>query len=253
MSPESARRAEALGYTNVKFFHDGMPAWKKSAKLLLSEPKALKDLMDKDISHVLIDLRPADIASKGFIKGAFSVPSNELAAAKDRFPADMSAPVILYTNEGGEDAFKTVRSWGYKETTLLRGGIAAWEKTGAKLETGKLETAITYVPKPRPGEIAIEDFKSVAETRPKDKLIVDVRESDEAMHGMILGAVHIPAEKLKDRLSELPKDREIITHCVTGIRAEMAYDTLKENGFKARFLNAVIQIDKDGKYEITKK
>ena len=70
---------------------------------------------------------------------------------------------------------------------------------------------------------------------------------------MLLGAVNIPAEQIESRLAELPKAREIITHCVTGLRAEMAYDTLKGKGYKVRFLNAVIQIDKDGKYEITKK
>lgn len=62
-----------------------------------------------------------------------------------------------------------------------------------------------------------------------------------------------PIDKTSRRLTELPKGKEIITHCTTGIRAEMAYDDLKENGVKARFLNAVIQVDKDGKYEITKK
>ena len=47
--------------------------------------------------------------------------------------------------------------------------------------------------------------------------------------------------------------RSIIAYCMTGLRAESAYDDLKESGYKTRFLNALIQIDKDGKYEITKK
>jgi len=65
--------------------------------------------------------------------------------------------------------------------------------------------------------------------------------------------MNIPAGEIASRLKELPKDREIITHCQTGLRAESAYDELKEAGYKVRFLNALIQIDKDGKYEITKK
>jgi rhodanese-related sulfurtransferase len=109
------------------------------------------------------------------------------------------------------------------------------------------------VPKPRPGEIAIEDFKALAEKIPSDKIIIDVRDKDEAMNGMIIGAINIPAGEIKDRLKELPKDKELITHCVTGLRAESAYDDLKEAGYKVRFLNAIIQIDNDGKYEITKK
>jgi len=253
MSPESARRAEAAGYTKVKVFHDGLPVWKKGGNLLVSEPAALKDLMDKDIAHVLIDLRNLKDAEKSFIPGAVSVSAKDLTAAKDKFPGDKSAPIILYADKLDEEAFKMVRGWGYGNTSLLNGGIAAWTKEGGKAEKGKLASAISYVPKPRPGEISIEEFKAIAEKGSKDKLILDTRESDEAMNGMIKGAVNIPESALKNRLKELPKDKEIITHCATGIRAETVYEELKEAGFKTRFLNAVIQIDKDGKYEITKK
>jgi rhodanese-related sulfurtransferase len=230
-----------------------MPAWKKAGNLVVSEPSYLKDLIAKDIAHVLIDLRSPEEARKGFIQGAVNIPISELAASKDRFPADKSAPIILYSAHNSEEAFKTVRGWGYRETTALRGGFEAWKQTGGKISTGDLNTVISYVPKPRPGEISIEEFKMIAENGAADKVILDVRDVDEAMNGMLKGAINIPAGRIKDRLAELPRDKEIITHCTTGIRAEMAYDDLKENGFKARFLNAVIQVDKDGKYEITKK
>jgi len=98
LSPDSARRAEAAGYTNVKVFHEGMPAWKKGGNVVVSEPEALKDLISKDISHVLVDLRQKEKAKAGHIKGGFSVPATELAAAKDRFPSDLSAPIILYSD-----------------------------------------------------------------------------------------------------------------------------------------------------------
>ena len=228
-----------------------MPAWKKAGNLVLSEPSYLKDLIEKDIAHVLIDLRSPAEVGKGFIPGAVNIPLSELAAAKDRFPADKSAPIIIYSDTMGEEAFKTVRGWGYKETTALRGGFEAWKQMGGKISVGDLKTVISYVPKPRPGEISIEEFKMIAENGSPDKVILDVRDVDEAMNGMLKGATNIPAGQIKDRLAELPKDKEIITHCTTGIRAEMAYDDLKEKGVKARFLNAVIQVDKDGKYEIT--
>ncbi len=253
MSPESARRAEAAGHTKVKVFHDGLPAWKKGGNLIVSEPAALKELMDKDIAHVLIDLRDSKEAEKGFIPGAVSIPAKDLSTAKDRFPGDKSAPIIIYADKLDEEAFKTVRTWGYGNSSLLNGGIAAWTKDGGKAEKGKLATAISYVPKPRPGEIAIEEFKAIAEKGSPDKIILDVRESDETANGMIRGATNIPESLIKIRLKELPKDKEIITHCATGIRAENVFEELKEAGFKTRFLNAVIQIDKDGKYEITKK
>ena len=84
-------------------------------------------------------------------------------------------------------------------------------------------------------------------------LILDVRNVDEANAGMIKGAVLIPEEELAARIAELPKDKRIIIHCSTGIRAEMAYHKLKDAGYKVGFLNADIDIDKQGKFKITTK
>ncbi|MGC2064571.1 MAG: rhodanese-like domain-containing protein [Thermodesulfovibrionales bacterium] len=252
LSPESAKKAEDLGYTNTRIFQAGMPEWKKAEKTVITEPAALINLIEKDMAYVLIDLRPADEATKGYIQGAVSVPEKDLTGAKAKFPADLSAPVILY-GSGAEDAFRTVRGWGYKDTTVLPGGLEGWKQAGGLIKTGSLETTISYLPKPRPGEIEIEEFKALAEKGAVDKIILDVRDPDEVINGMIRGAINIPAGKITERVAEIPKDKEIITHCTTGIRAEMAYEDLKELGFRVRFLNAVIQIDKDGKYEITKK
>jgi rhodanese-related sulfurtransferase len=63
---------------------------------------------------------------------------------------------------------------------------------------------------------------------------------------MIKGAKLVPDEEILDRLAEIPKDKKIVTHCSTGVRAEMAYHKLKEKGFNVAFLNANIEIDKDG-------
>jgi len=253
LSPDSARRAEAAGHTKVKIFHDGLPAWKKAGNLMVSEPAALQTFIEKDIAHVLVDLRDVAAAKTGFIPGAVSLPSKELSAAKDRFPADKSAPIVLYSDGVDSEAFKAVRSWGYKDTSVLNGGVAAWTKAGGKLEKGTPGTVISYVPKPRPGEIPIEEFKAIAEKGSSGTVIVDVRDTDEAMSGMLVGAINIPAGDITKRLKDLPKNKEIITYCNTGLRAESAYDALKDAGYKVRFLNALIQIDKDGKYEITKK
>lgn len=213
-------------------------------------------MISQDIAHVLVDLRPEGDVKQGHIVNAVSVPVNGLTSAKDKFPADKSAPIILYADKADE-AFKIVRGWGYPNTTVLQGGIEGWRKIGGQVSSGPAQTAINYVPKPRPGEISIEEFKAVAEAaamgKAQDKLILDVRDDDEAMTGMLVGAKSVPQGQLEARIAELPKDKEIIVHCVTGVRAEMAYATLKANGLKARFLNAVIQIDKDGKYEISKK
>lgn len=253
-APNSSSKAEKLGYTNIRIYHDGMPEWRKAGNLIISTSKNLKENMDKDIPQVIIDLRLSDEVRKEHIEGAVSIPLKDLETAKDRFPADKRAPIILYAadDKAAADAFKIVRGWNYTNTSILKGGIESYKKEGYPVASGEPKTIIVYVPKPRPGEILVEDFKRIAETVPADKLILDVRDIDEAMHGMLKGAKNIPAQEIMDRLAEIPKDKEIIAHCVAGVRAEMAYHTLIAAGYKAKFLNANIKIDKDGKYEITK-
>lgn len=231
-----------------------MPAWKKDANLLVSTVSSLKESIDKDIPHVLLDVRPADAAHHEHIQGAVSIPLKELAGAKDKFPANKKAPIVIYSNskELSEEAFKTVRKWGYANTTYLQGGIEAWKAAGNPVASRSLKTAIVYVPKPAPGEITIEEFKRIVEKSPADKFVLDARDKDEAAEGILKIARNIPAQDVTARLQELPKDKEIIIHCSTGTRAEIAYTQLKEAGLKARFLNAEVEVSKDGSYKVTK-
>ena len=82
-------------------------------------------------------------------------------------------------------------------------------------------------------------------------LILDVRNQDEANAGMIKGAKLIPDEDLLARMGEIPKDKRIVTHCATGVRAEMAYHKLKDKGYKVNFVKADLAIKKDGSFVAT--
>ena len=248
MSPFSAREAVKLGHTNVKVISSGLHGWKKSKGLVVLPANGLKKMIHEDSSYVLIDLRSKEASTAGHIKGAVSIPEADLAAAKDKFPKDKSAPVILYSDDqASAGAFASVRGWGYKNTTILNGGAKAWD---GKFFPGDPGSKIVYVKKLKPGEITINDFKQVAADKPADKVILDVRDSGVAT---IPGAVNIPQAELADRLAELPKDKEIIIHCNTGIMANMALKTLQDNGYKARYVDAVVQVSDDGSFDVSSK
>jgi rhodanese-related sulfurtransferase len=231
-----------------------MPAWKKGKNPVVSTIANLKMMLDKGMTAVVVDVRPHMSANKGHIPGAVSIAMNKMENSKHLFPADKVAPIILYADDTDTavKAFSAVRNWGYKNTSALEGGIKAWKNAGNTVGSGKLADKIVYVPKPVPGEIRVEEFKSIAEQLPADKYVLDVRDEDEAMQGMLKGAHNIASQQILYRLDEIPQNKEIIIHCMTGVRAEMVYYTLKEKGYKARFLNANIAIDPDGKYEINK-
>ena len=61
---------------------------------------------------------------------------------------------------------------------------------------------------------------------------------------------NIPVEELIHRVKEIPQDRELVLHCKSGVRAEMAHNLLKDAGIKSRFLNQTIKFKKDGSYKI---
>lgn len=256
MSPNSAGRAEKLGFTNVKVYHEGLPAWLKKNYAVLSTQFLKEAWIDKDIPHVLLDVRSAKDAENGFIRGAVTLPAVDIEKSLAKFPPkDKKAPIMIYDAKGGDDAQKAAKALiaaGYMPVDIVTGGFDAWKAAGYPFENGKLTEKIVYVAKPQPGEISIEDFTKIAMNTPSDVLILDVRNQDEGNAGMIKGAKLIPEEELSARMAEVPKDKKIIAHCSTGTRAEMAYHRLKGKGYNVQFLAANVEVDKDGKFTITK-
>ena len=67
-----------------------------------------------------------------------------------------------------------------------------------------------------------------------DGFLLDVREGPELVVERVDGAVNIPLGQLRDRLDELPRDREINVLCRSGQRAYYAARILLQNGFDAK-------------------
>ncbi len=64
--------------------------------------------------------------------------------------------------------------------------------------------------------------------------LLDVRNTPELAVETIPGALNIPLPQLRNRLNELPRDREILVFCRSGQRAYYATRVLLQSGFKAR-------------------
>ncbi|OOM10557.1 FAD-dependent oxidoreductase [Clostridium saccharobutylicum] len=61
--------------------------------------------------------------------------------------------------------------------------------------------------------------------------IIDVRERGEYANGHIKNAVNIPLSELRERVSEIPKDKPVYLHCRTGQRSYNATLALQNLGF----------------------
>jgi len=246
LSPSVAVNAMALGYDDVKIYTSGFPEWSKKHYGVAEIPYVRKGL--KGHSLVLLDLRERKVAEKGHLPGAFNADFRDFAKVKESLPADRKAPIVLY----GADAPKAadiLRGWGYGRVRILAGGVAAWQKAAGELARGPLAERITYIPKVVPGVISASEFAKIV-SDPAKTQIIDVRDTAEFAAGHIVGSVNIPADEIEESLAKIDHNRDTVVFCNSGVRAEMAYNILKNKGYKVRYLNAILHIDGDGKYKI---
>ncbi len=79
------------------------------------------------------------------------------------------------------------------------------------------------------GDMPLSHWSSV-----DNAFLLDVRNPQELAVEQIPGALSIPLPQLRERLSELPRDQEILVFCRSGQRAYYATRILLQNGFTAR-------------------
>jgi len=86
------------------------------------------------------------------------------------------------------------------------------------------------------GDMPVFHWQDVASRDRSKTFLLDVRTAPEYAAGTIDDAVNIPVDDLRNRMDELPKDREIWVFCQVGLRGHVATRILLQNGFKAKNL-----------------
>ncbi|MCR4435383.1 MAG: FAD-dependent oxidoreductase [Clostridiales bacterium] len=81
------------------------------------------------------------------------------------------------------------------------------------------------------GDCRVFHWDEVASIDRDKAVLIDVRTPMEYGMGTIEGAVNIPVDELRDRLDEIPKDKEVYEFCQVGLRGYLAYRILAQNGF----------------------
>ncbi|MHB1034579.1 MAG: FAD-dependent oxidoreductase [Pirellulales bacterium] len=96
------------------------------------------------------------------------------------------------------------------------------------------------------GDVAVAHWTDLAQLRQtaapaRQPLVVDVRSVPEFEQNRVEGTVNIPLGELRQRLGELPHDREIWVHCGVGQRSYYATRILAQHGFRVRNLTGGIK------------
>jgi NADPH-dependent 2,4-dienoyl-CoA reductase/sulfur reductase-like enzyme/rhodanese-related sulfurtransferase len=149
----------------------------------------------------------------GRILGAQAVGRAGVDKRVDVLAVAMRAGMTVYDLEHLElcyappygSAKDVINMAGFVAANVLRGDVALWE----------------------PEELA---------ARSAEALLVDVRTFQENARGTIPGAVCAPVDELRDRLDQLPRDKELLVFCQVGLRGYVAARLLAQHGFKVRNL-----------------
>ncbi|WP_066498530.1 DsrE/DsrF/DrsH-like family protein [Abyssisolibacter fermentans] len=86
------------------------------------------------------------------------------------------------------------------------------------------------------GDMNVILWNEIDKADKEKSIILDVRDAIELELGFIEGAINIPVNSLRDRISELDKDKEILIYCAVGIRGYIASRILSQQGYKVKNL-----------------
>ncbi len=81
-------------------------------------------------------------------------------------------------------------------------------------------------------EITSEELENLIK-EDDDIIIIDVREAEEVMFGMIAGAKHIPLKNIQLMMNAFEDDKNYIVVCRSGVRSFDATVYLNTYGYKA--------------------
>ncbi len=266
LSANSAKKAEALGYTNVKVYQEGTPAWLAAGNYVVVTEEYVKDLiLETNVTRVdlppfvIIDARPYSIYFASHIPNAIQMDD---LTFKQKYtgviPANKGTEIITYC--GGFGCHKShsiahdLVAEGYTNVKVFAGGLPLWN--AAKLPTfgmsaadsdfnvaeGKVNRALTT-------DQFVEKIATGA-------TVLDVRGDSERAHGGIPNSIHIPDSDIhadsKAIADQLPADKNttIVIHCASGARAGGVVDKIADLGYNnAYYLNHAIHVHEDGTFD----
>lgn len=253
LSHNSARKAEKLGYKNVKVFPGGYPEWVKAGNYPAIGVETVKDMITKGENYLLVDSRPLVKFLEGSIPAAVSIPDSAFDKKTGLLPADKATQLVFFC--GGYEcplshsSARKAMALGYSNVKVCEAGEPAWVKMygasggGLKVQTGGVE-----------GAISVEQFKKILAEKPDSIMLIDVRDPDEFAAGHSPSAVNIPVNELEKKLPAMKFDKPVVFVCATGSRSGEAYymaRDLRKDVKDVYYLEATTKWAKDGTCTIT--
>jgi len=87
------------------------------------------------------------------------------------------------------------------------------------------------------GMVSTVQWHEIDEIIEQGGYLIDVRTPQEVSRGAIKGSVNIPVDELRNRLDEIPTDKDLYVTCQVGMRGYLATRILAGNGFHVKNLD----------------
>ncbi len=160
----------------------------------------------------------------GHIRGSLYAPLNNSFPTIAGCYLDPASAIVLICAEGQlEEAVRDLVRIGIDRVTgwASPGELASCRAEGAELAS-----------------IEVIDFDEVDRRRGDPAVqVLDVRRATEFAEGRVDGACNIAHTRLAGRIGELPRDKRLLVHCLSGARASAAASFLAAQGFQVSAVN----------------
>lgn len=166
-------------------------------------------------SAALLDPRPPHLYGTAHRRGALNIVGNDGFAVRCGAVVAYGTAIVLLTRD--EEQAERLRAQlaliGFDDVRGYAEPVAATDDATATTQQVDARTA---------GRLAGDGAS-----------IVDVRERSEYVGGHVPGARHIPYEQLEQRIGEVPRGRELVVYCASGVRSSLATSIFERHGIAA--------------------
>ncbi len=190
--------------------YDDMPR-----KISISEFTNLKE----DLEYVALDVRDYnEVIKVGYIPKSINISMLFQFETWTSLLLNKGKKILVVGNEASQilATYKLLNE-GFKVKGFLDGGFDYWLDEKQPIEKLKV--------------LLHNQVPNYLETN-KNHVILDVREKNEWEQGVLPNSVFISLGNLEKNLKKIPKEKEIVSLCGSGIRSQMATTVLNRYGFK---------------------
>lgn len=202
-------------------------SYNKNDHLLLEDhlethlkPLTLSEIVSLKEKHAqILDVREASDFAQCHMKDSINIGLSGKYANWCGSVLSPDAPIVIIANEGDErQAALRLSRIGFDNVRgFLKGGIVEAKKENQLCQTTE--------------RLNCQALRQALEK--KTKTVLDVRTDSEYQSGHIEGSIHVPLAELKERLGEIPRDKNLAVVCAGGYRSSIAASYLRKEGFSS--------------------